>query len=367
MTLIAAYKVGKSPVLLSDILATGAGRHENKRLPTTVNLHGPLPTDYGQTVTNLVRKSFVISGNFAVAVAGSSLSAKNILNEIFDFVKGEIITLEELKVFMSSIGDYNSTAMDCTFVGWIIEEGCPISFKWRSTAPTIFETGGDYVEGSGRELLLNSCWSKYQSSWELKDSFSHPQHYCLTQIASLVVNEITNGVTLSNLFGCGYDLIIWDGKKFRYASDLTFLILDIKYLLEGNFDRMPIIIRYAQVEDCLVIRSILVENQLGVLGDPEQRERSAIVPPLTSDRKTHRFSKEYNWDEISHFTDPIFVIINKIGSDGKIQHWSAGVRGEEAKMFMLERIAENRIKLILPKFILDNMATKARAQFEGRN
>ncbi len=214
-------------------------------------------------------------------------------------------------------------------------------------------------------MLEAIAWSTSQRHWEGLDDVDHAQHYALTQISSLLVNELSNGMNFSSLFGGGYDLLMWDGAKFDYRGDATFLFLSMDTVGEvsgGSNDFAPVLMRQTEVEECLVLRAIIPPNGIGAEAD--ENERAAIVAPLTALGRKHRMVSPHDWSEISHFAQRVFLVVVGTRSDGAYEHWAGGFMGPAAAGFSLETSkASGKIKFFLPKDVMDLALGAARRQF----
>lgn len=369
MTLAAAYKIGRTPALLSDVLVSGPARGKGHiPIPTRVDLNEPLPTDWLVEVTGLYRKSLVVADNLAVAVAGSGLGAALVVRTLAATFKDRAPTASSLSLALGDCTDAMTAATECALVGWIIEADAARSFHWRSTTPGKIAWDQDFVIGTGADLFQSIAWSGHQGDLTFADAFDGPQHYALMQIASLLVNELSGGQPIQNLFGGGYDLLIWDGTRFRYGSGVSFLFLamdQLNAMFRGETAAAPIVLRQAEVEDCLALRVLLAENQLETRFD--QRERAAVIAPLTSLGRPHALSRPYNWNDVPLIADRLFVVIVGTGPDGAPEHWSAGVLGPDAAMFKIEEVeTTGRVRFYLPANIIESMASAAQQQFQRR-
>lgn len=363
MTIAAAYKIGQIPALLSDVLMSGLGDGQHQPIVTRVDLNEALPPEWEVKVTGLYRKSLVIGPTLAIAVAGNGLTASVVFRALKDAFSEDSPSKLALEVFLSNLDGVAKPA--CTLVGWLVADGVPRSFRWQSDQASTIEWDDDFVIGSGGDLLRTIAWSSRQTEWHAITTFDHAQHYGLMQISSLLVNELSNGQPVQNLFGGGYDLLLWDGARFRHASSTSFIFLSRAYLqsqTKSLRDAAPIVLRQTEVEDCLVLRALIAENQLGVTSD--RHERSAVIAPITSLGRQHTLSRSHDWDDTPLIADRVFVVIVGEGPTGQIEHWSGGVRDEEARMFRIEKVeGTGRVRFMLPIQILDNMMAVAEAQF----
>ncbi len=363
MTIAAAYKIGQIPALLSDVLMSGLGEGQHQPIVTRVDLNEALPPEWQVRVTGLYRKSLVICETLAVAVAGNGLTASVIFRALKDAFSAKPPSKLALELFLGNLDGVAKPA--CTLVGWLVADGVARSFRWQSDQASTMQWDDSFVIGSGADLFQTIAWSPRQTEWHAIKTFDHAQHYGLMQISSLLVNELSNGQPVQNLFGGGYDLLLWDGTGFRHASSTSFIFLSRAYLqsqTKSPADAAPIVLRQAEVEDCLVVRAVIAQNQLGATSD--RHERSAVIAPITSLGRHHTLKQLHDWDDTPLIADRVFVIIVGEGPTGDIEHWSGGVRDAEARLFRIEKVeGTGRVRFMLPTQILDNMMAAAEAQF----
>lgn len=364
MTLVAAYRIGRVPAVLSDTLVSG-GPGEHAPISTRVDLGKPLPAYWQTAVKGLSRKSVLIGENVAAAVAGNGFGAAVVCQKLQERFRGLRPEAATLAAGLSEMNDAMSEQTAFTLVGWVVGKDGPRSFRWRSSAPKDIDWDHDFIEGSGADLFQEIAWSPTQRDWQLIDNFDHAQYYGLIQLSSLFVNEMTNGIPIFNLFGGGYDLLLWDGMRFRQGGDVTFLFLPIDWLQSvtgGADEAAPLLIRQAEVEDCLIVRTLLPPNQLGA--EPHKVERIAVIAPITSVGSHHRLEAAHDLSEFSHFAERIFVVIVGRAPSGAMEHWAGGVSGEEAAGFKLETNSfTGRTRFYLPSGVMDRMMGAAALQF----
>lgn len=363
MTLAAAYRVGRVPVLFSDTLVSGIGEKPHQPIATRVDLEGPLPGDWLVPVTGLTRKSVVIGERLAVAAAGNGLGAAVVCGRLKAILDGQSLTAATLFNALRSIDDARSESTSCTLVGWLGAVDECRSFHWNSRTPDTIRWDEDFISGSGEQLFRQLAWGRHQRDMPVS-SFDDAQHYALMQVASLLLNEITNGATITNLVGGGYDVWIWDGARFRHGAEVSFLFLSIEWLRSRSKtmqDPAPVLITQKQIEECLAVRVVLPPNQVNA--KPDRGERVAIIAPLSAVGRKHLFSRPHDQGEAPHFGGRVFVIITGMGPNGP-EHWSAGVDHAQASQFRLESDpASGKVRFWLPSEVLDAMAAAAERQF----
>lgn len=162
MTLAAAYRVGRVPVLLSDTLVSGVGEKAHQPIATRVDLEEPLPSEWLVPVTGLSRKSVVIGGKLAVAAAGNGLGAAVVCSRLKTILGGHTLNAAMLSEALRSIDDARSEATSCTLVGWLGAVDECRSFSWDSRTPESIRWDEDFIAGSGEQLFRQLAWGSTQ-------------------------------------------------------------------------------------------------------------------------------------------------------------------------------------------------------------
>lgn len=326
-----------------------------------------MPLDWHVTVNGLVRKALVICDNLAIAVAGNGWGASAVVNNLRTKFAASRPNADEFFAHLQTIDDALSEMTKCSVLGWLIDGDLPRSFSWVSSEPDFVHWDGEYMTGTGASLFKAMAWSDAQPTWNIT-SFDTAQHYGLEQISSLFINELTNGISVANWFGGGYDLLLWDGERFRLGSDVSFLFLSLDWLLsptKAASDRAPILLRQMEIEDCLVLRAVLPENDLGVASD--SHERAAIIAPITSVGRQYRFGRPHAMTEVPLFADRIFAVVSGIGSSGSLEHWSGGIDRAQAAQFEIEQLAgTNKVRFHLPSGVMDAIGLTAERQIRRK-
>lgn len=386
MTLVAAYFVGKTPILISDFLLSSLRKgREHEAVPTYVNVDKALPPDWEVRVAGLARKSAIINDKFAVAGAGSTLLISTFFKLLFAEFHNSSPTRKELQSFFQNNNDLPSGGLNCVIVGWIVENESPVSFKYSSNQMDELQFGDVYIEGSGCDLFKNKVWVEEATNWGAIDTEIALKH-CLERLAVLMANEVVGGHSISNRFGGGYDLIFYDGECFRTIDEVTYLILNsdmITFSENGNIPRTeaigddvtrnsselgklgaPILFKTGYAEEFPIIRAVIPKNnQVG--SDHLDSERIIVIEPLaTKDGKGKKLSRVYHTDDFPYFSKYLMVVIFGVNRTGASELFIAAVRDGEARAFKLNSIGKDgKVKFYFPIDIMDSILSAAKKQF----
>ena len=387
MTLIAATIAGETPVLISDFLSSTPSHGDNhEAVPTYVNVNSTLPPEWGIKTGTLYRKSAIINKHFTVGGAGSLIVISSFMKLLFEKFHEAAPTQGQLIEFFKEHDDLPTLQSSCAIIGWFIENNKPVSFRYVSNESPNLEFGGSYIEGSGAKLFKEKVWSKKSEEWGALP-FSHAQKYCFERIAVLIANEMSNGISISNFFGGGYDLILYDGKEFTTQGDVSYLILTIEMLdyisgkklaflsANGNFykpespelganPKSPVLLKIGYAEEFPVIRSVIPRNNFLNVGSLESEGVFVVEPLATKGGKGQKLSRTYHTDEFPYFGEYLMVAVWGVMPTGEKSVFIASVRGNEARSFHLEPSDKaGKVKFYFPSAITNNILLKAKAYF----
>src|SRR6266705_1883382 len=148
MTLIGALELETYPLVLGDILISQTGTSKSHiSVPTRTDLSGLLPADWLRAVIALKRKVTIINDGLAMAWTGSAFAAARVLNALRLDIGATRITEPELVGFLNRYKD--DVDVNCTLIGWLVEQNTRIPFKWSSRSGDLSTNQPPYIEGSG--------------------------------------------------------------------------------------------------------------------------------------------------------------------------------------------------------------------------
>jgi hypothetical protein len=280
MTLNAVFQVGGVPCLISDYLATsdGPGRIE---IPTYPDIDKLLPTGTFN-VTELVRKSALVPPALLLAGSGNGMSVRRAIARLQAVFDGKPATRADLKDALSQIDDFTASDLTCVLVGWLLDCQKPVSFRWNSAEFNKIRFGNVFIEGSGKRLYEKVAPSPAGITIASDRVFDGAAEFCIHQTATLWVNELLGGHTLSARFGAGYDIFVFSDGHFQLVADVTYLLYKLQFLKAANNSvdyriwGNPAFTKQFYIDDHCLIRVLMPRNMLGIA--PSETERMGIIP-----------------------------------------------------------------------------------------
>jgi hypothetical protein len=316
MTLIAVRDFFDVAVLIGDTLvsskASGKRRFPtqppNRLLDSVSAPHGFLPS-----YTN--RKVYIVSDNFAIGWAGDMWPAANLLERIYSIFAGCAVTLEAWENFITN--QHLGSGADIVLIGWIIESGRKLAFRWRSKSPSIVEKdtsrGARFSEGSGADFAINTLGEPETYKTTATKGREKAILCALDGISELIVFELLDGGNLYKLFGLCYELIVFDGNRFTYIDNINYLNyhftwhVDRPEKLEGGIVRFRNHYRLFDDYACCTISNHVYEPHF---------DGFFVIKPIFGEKSAEdwapstRLSQGFDADYFCNF-----VIVD--GSDGK--------------------------------------------------
>lgn len=213
MTLIAAYKVHNTPILLGDVLITGGA---------------------SETHCKKINK---ISANFVIGWTGRRINALAVLKDLYKVFGGKRVSMSEVERFLV---EYDTSSFQLIMSGWVINEG-EHCFVWNSgynemgVKELVYdEEGNGFFNGSGGNFfqsLLNEKLAHGESPG--MNNYTKAKMRALSEMCSLTNGEyLAVDRTWRDRFGFSYEALIYNGKEFKYIDDILFFTLDM--LIDEN-------------------------------------------------------------------------------------------------------------------------------------
>ncbi len=226
MTLLAVREFFDIPVLIGDTLVSSKAPGK-RRFPTQPpnRLLDSASTLYGYLPSNTYRKVYIISDNFAIGWAGHMGLAADLLERIFSIFAGRAVTQEAWEKFITS--QHPDARMNMVLAGWIIESGRKLAFHWRSKFPSELEKvtakGACFSDGSDADFARRTLSEPVAYTTTATEDRHKATLCALDGISALIAYELLDGGNLRDLFGLGYELIVFDGNKFSYIDNINYL------------------------------------------------------------------------------------------------------------------------------------------------
>jgi hypothetical protein len=272
MTLVAAFRIEGTPVLIGDLLLTGkapAGTSEplaepvpGRALPANYYPVNPgaaaqLPGQTGYRVGGTRRKAVIINSRLCVAWSGSDFGARSVLSRLTSVFKDKNASLATMTELFSQ-QDSLKGCLGIQLIGWLFDDTFHC-FRWNSDWPTEIFEDNEQIEGSGTEVFqkLRTSDRKYVDS-NLKDDNDLVQFKAAALIANCSASDVFTGLATSKLFGYFFEIIFWDGATFRYVNEITISFWRI--MRRPNDDKTytqftPIVISYRSFDRFCIVQA----------------------------------------------------------------------------------------------------------------
>ena len=263
MTLIAATINAGYPILLGDILVTSETGGQEQPIPTFLgSVNHRLPPNRKYEPALLTRKIYVVTDQLAVGLAGLNREMKLFLDDLKSRFNLLPVTEPHLLAFLEECG-----ASAYPNIAAILLHAAPtpegtlischhIGNSWRAASTKAF--GDVFACGSGSEDFIQDAgqeWSVPVRS--LSDGLTQAisLNYCL--IGNILGQERISLATIEKHWGAGFEMIYFDGKRFRNMEDITIVLWHGRLnVATGKWDVNPLTIlnyRYSSDGEVLVI------------------------------------------------------------------------------------------------------------------
>jgi hypothetical protein len=266
MTLIAATSNFGHPILIGDILTTSPSETVEREIEIPTHLSGVnhrLPPNQKLLPSNLRRKIYVVTDQLAVGLAGSEYDMKAYLDELRNYFKYKDVTEANVVEFWEEFRQEDFP--ECTAIllyATKTPEGTLITQRhfgaWRRFTSPLY--GEVFACGSGSLPFLKHAgteWKMPFSSGPGRSFQAIGLNYSL--ISTILGHEWLTLETIKNYWGASFEMIYYDGGRFRMMDDITIVLfkgtLDIK---TGHYEVQPRLFfnyQYSKDGDILVINA----------------------------------------------------------------------------------------------------------------
>ena len=232
MTLLAVREFFDIPVLIGDTLVSDKPTGK-RRFPTQPpdRLLDSASAPHGYLPSNTYRKVYIVSDNFAVGWAGAMWLAADLLRDVFSVFAGRAVTPEAWEEFTTS--QHPDAGTTVVLVGWIIESGRRLAFRWRSQSPSNLEKdtakGACFSDGTGADFARRTIGEPVEYTTTATQRRQKATLCALDGISDLIGYELLDGSNVLDLFGLCYELVVFDGDRFCYIDDVNYLHYHYKW------------------------------------------------------------------------------------------------------------------------------------------
>jgi len=234
MTLIAGLQFQGVPLLLGDFLITGSRTYSLKKL-------------------------HLISHNFVVAWTGHLIVAEAVLRDVYNEFKGVTVSRERLEQFLSNCTEWVEGDLGVHLVGWLIDSE-PHCFLWNSHYPQQLFYEEAHIDGSGAEVFQDMLKSGtlFAVNRPVTSAVDDAIITLLTGVCQLMSDEVLDKNNQQKRFGYAYEILFFDGERFKYVDNILYRTLDIFYDIDkdgGKYFFYPLAYKYRSFDYFSVVQT----------------------------------------------------------------------------------------------------------------
>ena len=284
MTLISAYNIGMSPVVIGDLLLSGPEQLEKEvEIPVIGDVRRIFPKGSGWSIVGLRQKVNLVADNCVVAWAGSMLAATIVINELRALASVTDPTFEQLAEYFNNI-DPGLVQLGVSLVGWVKEENGFRRFYFDATTTNAGLFGEMSVAGSGTESflkLIEGMPLTVPAADRKINSLEEAISVSLMSTGIMLQSEFHTKETLLNFFGGGYEIATFLKDKFSKIGDITFVCWIAEFHNDSVRLSLPVLaLKQKYVGDILFIRSARFDHSKSDIDMPLVEESYNVVSPL---------------------------------------------------------------------------------------
>lgn len=284
MTLITAFNVGKSPVVVGDLLLSGPEQPQKEiATPIVGDVTRVFPRGSGWSIVGLRQKVNLVANNCVVAWADNELAAKIVIKELRALSTDSPLSFDRIADYFKNI-DPNLVGLGVNIVGWVKEDKGFRRFCFNALTTKTGAFGELSIAGSGTDPFL-----KLTEEMPLELPIADREINSLEKAVSLSLmstglmlqSEFHTQDTLLNFFGGGYEIASFVKDRFSKIGDITFVCWAAE--LKDNFVYIshPLLaLKQDYLNDILLIRSLRLHHSDGVGETTSIEEAHYIVSPL---------------------------------------------------------------------------------------
>lgn len=308
MTLIALTVNQGYPVLMADILLSST-EGSGMAVPTYVDGTDELFTNVDKKPIGLNQKLYVINDRLAVALGGRLDQMHTFLNRIQVLYSDVNFDDNDLDDFITSFGnDEGDKLLAIVIRSNMKGNGIP-NFHVR-TVGDIYVADTErfdkvFAGGSGVSSFVKfvNSVSAMRSDITNEDIFLSSN---LSAIGYFLSSEMLDGNTLTNLWGAGFEMIIFEDGKFVKLKEYTVVVMWCEFGKKIEFNAGPVrTMLFNYEDDALVIRAIY-----------NDKERVFAIPKINDERQAIKAKL----DDPKHEILLIPYLFHDVDSDGHIYH-----------------------------------------------
>jgi hypothetical protein len=241
MTLVTALRIENIPAVIGDFITTDARvgvKHDFT--PTRPNLNDAAHPALPRTIRGLQRKLLLVNPRFIVAYAGylneAALVLAKLQNRFGQSADGP--TLLEIDRELSPFK--NRCNGKLTIIGWTVRSR-PCCFKWVAGPDAHVRHVTHAIEGSGAAhfggLATDMQAGTYSAA--LATALEKATLLGIGVVGAVLFNEVFSGETLKHSYGYGAELVLFNGREFKFVPGLAFCFWKVRIELNGSIILFP--------------------------------------------------------------------------------------------------------------------------------
>jgi hypothetical protein len=224
MTAIAALELHGVAVLMGDFLITTGGAGKSLTLHTRPD--SPLPI-MAHRVTDMRRKCIIINDHFAVAFTGYVGPGKIMIKALVDAFSAKkraphIAEIDDVLAEFTKLNTIN------TIIGWTVPNRKPLCFSFTTKRGEKVCRMPSTVAGTGSKSLRKYISGVRSGEYGyLKTASERAISNGLAAVGYAITEEIISGQPLTEAFGGGAEIAVWDGKRFKFIPKIGFFFWNL--------------------------------------------------------------------------------------------------------------------------------------------
>ncbi len=304
MTLVARSVAAGYPLLVSDILVSGAEVLEQPlNVPTVGTIHNVFPAGSGFVPNSLVQKTALIGDNIAIGWAGSHFAAKRVLSELTRKNQVAPFTFPSLMAYFDAL-DSVWWDMEVGFLGFIKENAGVRTFEAGSPSMSVFDFGDVCVIGTGAETfggLEQDAEPQPVGPLVQVTALDQAIMRGLRLSGTLLSVELFTSHTLERYFGGGYEIATFADGKFVKLPKVTYCFWRGEISDSAMKASLQQVAGYEYFGESLEIRTVTFNHPVKEAGS-KLTNATYVVPPIHALESCHVEHKiDLNSDWICNF------------------------------------------------------------------
>jgi hypothetical protein len=307
VTMVAAFKVKGTPVLIGDMAVT-----------------------IGST-RSLRKKAYFIAPNLVIAWAGHMIVAKTVIAALKTTFSVGAVTKQALEQHLTGYHSDDFGQLHTNFIGWIVDEGFHC-FLWNCLYPQQVFYQNQYFEGTGEKYFASM--QQESRDWQTGETGLPPDSSlvisAINEIARARFEESLYRETWDLSFGASYDILVFLSGEFRYIGSIVYLGWDYhwdSFRATGKLEHAPVVIKHNCMGEYSILQEALQGNSYNrnitnylsrpVYDDMKGADLSKFQ--LTFDGKSDFFANYFLFRENGKVVFKVLLTLQQASGDGPLK------------------------------------------------